>query len=115
MIWNLPENDSDYSIRWKMIKSNLNRRYAVPIVAAMRFKVNEGKEEKGIGQRPVWEHAIRDQADVNCHCDYIHCNPVKHVLITYTTLWRDSGIIKYIENGLYPPNGDNQWINNFRT
>lgn len=25
-----------------------------------------------------WEHTIRDDEDLRCHVDYIHCNSVKH-------------------------------------
>ena len=29
-----------------------------------------------------WEHQIRDETDLAHHVDYIHCNAVKHGLVT---------------------------------
>jgi len=40
-----------------------------------------GKREKGIWQRRYWEHAIRDDADLERYVDYIHFNPVKHGML----------------------------------
>ena len=36
-----------------------------------------GKGERGIWQRCFWEHAIRDESDLQRHVDYIHYNPVE--------------------------------------
>ena len=33
---------------------------------------------RGIWQRRFWEHAIRDDEDMENHVGYIHWNPVKH-------------------------------------
>ncbi len=39
------------------------------------------EREKGIWQRRYWEHAIRNDIDLERHVDYIHYNP-KHGLVT---------------------------------
>ena len=67
-IWTLPENDSDYSNRWRLIKSNFTK--SLPFSK----KINK-KGEKNIWQSRFWEHLIQSQEDYNRHCDYIHYNP----------------------------------------
>lgn len=79
-IWTLPDNDSDFSIRWKRIKANFSKDYQGCVVEDISESMRK-KKEKGIWQRRFWEHAIRDQKDFNRYCDYIHYNPVKHGLV----------------------------------
>lgn len=74
-IWRLPENDSDYSTRWMLIKAGFSR--GIPkgeLIRISRLK----KRERGIWQRRYWEHVIRDELNWQRHVDYIHFNPVKH-------------------------------------
>jgi REP element-mobilizing transposase RayT len=47
-------------------------------IQRQRFLFHARKREKGIWQRHYWEHAIRDDADLERHVDCIHFNPVKH-------------------------------------
>ena len=77
-IWKLPEGDADFSSRWSLIKSGFSRG----LTAQRRSKSKILKREKGIWQRRYWEHAIRDDADLEHHVDYIHFNPVKHGQVT---------------------------------
>src|ERR1700753_78394 len=63
-IWVLP--DTDFSIRWNLIKSGFSRgRNSRP-----RSPSKVRKREKGIWQRRYWEHAIRNEADLERHVDY---------------------------------------------
>ncbi len=80
-IWTLPENDSDFSVRWKNIKASFSRQYK-GYVAGNASQSMLKKGERGIWQRRFWEHTIRDEADYEKHCDYIHYNPVKHGLVS---------------------------------
>ncbi len=98
-IWTLPENDADFSVRWKKIKAMFSRRYCGPPVAMPRSMADKG--EKGIWQRRYWEHAIRDQEDFNRHCDYIHYNPVKHGLVSSPADWRASSFAEFVASGFY--------------
>jgi putative transposase len=59
------------------------------------------KGEKGIWQLRFWEHAIRDEADYERHCDYIHYNPVKHGLVNSPSDWIYSSFSEFLENGKY--------------
>jgi putative transposase len=73
-IWTLPDNDSDFSTRWKLIKSTFSRQYS----GAKKQHLSESmikKNESGIWQRRFWEHAIRNKEDFFSYCDYIHYNP----------------------------------------
>ena len=59
------------------------------------------KGERGIWQRRFWEHTIRDEADYEKHCDYIHYNPVKHGLVSTPSDWRYSSFAEFVEKGVY--------------
>jgi putative transposase len=60
------------------------------------------KREKGIWQRRYWEHAIRDEADLERHVNYVHCNPVKHKLVTKVSDWPYSTFHSYVRRGELP-------------
>jgi putative transposase len=100
-VWTLPANDTDFSTRWRFIKSGFSRvlpkteyRSVVPIAA----------NERGIWQRHFWEHAIRDEADFERHIDSVHVNPLKHKLVSQVKDWPYSSFHRYVERGIYPAN-----------
>ena len=98
-IWTLPIDDTDYSTRWRLIKSAFARRMqAQESLSARRQK----KHERGIWQRRFWEHAIRDQADFAAHLDYIRHNPVKHGWTQRVADWPHSSFHRYVQLGIYP-------------
>ena len=72
-IWTLPPEDSDFALRWRLIKTTFSR--ALPHTEP-RSASHQAKRERGIWQRRYWEHLIRDDADFARHVDYIHINPV---------------------------------------
>ena len=95
-IWTLPENDSDFATRWRLIKSSFSR--ALP--RGERISTSrERKGERGIWQRRYWEHTIRDEADFARHVDYVHINPVKHGHVPRAVDWPHSSIHRYIRAG----------------
>jgi putative transposase len=98
-LWTLPEDDDDFSLRWRQIKSAFSRKIELgePI-----SKSRNQKQERGIWQRRFWEHAIRDERDFAKHLDYIHLNPVKHKLVTRVVDWPYSSFHRYMRMGLYP-------------
>lgn len=98
-VWELPEDDRDYSLRWASIKSQFSRSLpAMATVTASKII----KREKGIWQRRFWEHRIRDEDDLARHVDYIHFNPVKHGLVTQAGDWPYSSFHRYVARGLLP-------------
>ena len=107
-IWTLPPGDSDFSTRWRLIKSGFSR--ALPKterLSAMRRSAGE----RGIWQRHYWEHAIRDEADHGRHVDYVHANPVKHGWVRRVSDWPYSSFHRYLAQGMYPADwcGDPEW------
>lgn len=96
-VWALPEGDADFSIRWNLIKSGFSRGLE-PNMSRSASKV--AKREKGVWQRRYWEHAIRNDADLERHVDYIHYNPVKHGHVTRAVDWPHSSFHRYVERGL---------------
>ncbi|MPZ55037.1 MAG: transposase [Rhizobiales bacterium] len=101
-IWSLPDDDADFSMRWNLIKGGFSR--ALP-AAALRSPSKITRREKGIWQRRYWEHAIRDDADLERHVDYIHFNPVKHGLVTRAGDWPHSSFHRDVARGQLPQEG----------
>lgn len=100
-IWTMPENDGDYSMRWRMIKSMFSRS----LPNDERISVSRlAKGERGIWQRRYWEHQIRDELDFQRHVDYIHINPVKHGHVQRVKDWPHSSFHRYVREGLLPDN-----------
>jgi putative transposase len=98
-IWTLPDNNADYSTRWRLIKSHFSRNLPdFENINASRLN----KSERGIWQRRYWEHTIRDDMDFERHVDYIHINPVKHGLVAQAADWPHSSFHQYVKDGILP-------------
>jgi putative transposase len=97
-IWRLPHADTDFARRWSLIK----RGFSHGLAARPRSPSKLAKREKGIWQRRSWEHAIRDDADLKRHVDYIHFNPVKHGLVSRVRDWPHSSFHRYVQRGDLP-------------
>ncbi len=101
MIWRLPQGDSDYPTRWRLIKSYFSHRWEEreeePVTAS-----RQKKGERSVWQRRYWEHCIRDELDMRRHVEYIHYNPVKHGLAGSPGEWKYSSFAWYVKAGLYP-------------
>ena len=98
-LWALPPGESDYSMRWRQIKSAFSRAIPAgePVSASRR-----GKGERGIWQRRYWEHTIRDDQGYATRFDYIHYNPVKHGYVRRVKDWPYSSFHRYVGLGVYP-------------
>jgi len=98
-LWTLPSDDVDYSTRWRLIKAMFARQ----IPAGERLsKRREFRGERGIRQRRFWAHAIRQEADIVRHVDYIHFNPVKHGHVEHAADWPYSSFHRYVRRGELP-------------
>ena len=104
-VWEMPANDADFSLRWRLIKSHFSRS----IPAAQRSDSKARKKEKGIWQRRFWEHQIRDDEDLQKHVDYIHINPVKHGCVNHVRDWPYSSYHQWVKKGLL----DDDWAGSF--
>ena len=99
-IWTLPDDDYDFSTRWRLIKSYFSRKCQ----ETYQGKITDSrkkKQEKAIWQRRFWEHCIKDEEDYNNHIDYIHYNPVKHGLVKAPKDWQYSSFKRYVREGIY--------------
>ncbi len=99
-LWELPDGDMDYPMRWRLIKSAFSRR--VPTSAGTGYRSGK-KTERTIWQRRNWEHRIRDDKDLTTHIDYIHLNPVKHGYTEQPADWPYSSVHRFIRNGVLAP------------
>jgi putative transposase len=100
-VWTLPPGDSDFSRRWRLIKSGFSR---VLPKTERRSDVRKAAGERGIWQRHYWEHLIRDDADYQRHVDYVHVNPLKHGHVNRVVDWPYSTFHRYVAKGIYPSN-----------
>ena len=82
-ILKLPDNDDDFPLRWRLIKSRFSRSIAPEDDPAN----DDRKGERGVWQRRYWDHMIRDDRDFETHVNYIHHNPVKHGLVEDPDDW----------------------------
>lgn len=99
-VWTLPQGDSDFPTRWRLIKS----RFSLALPRGERIRPSRAvKSERGIWQRRYWEHLIRDDTDFRIHVDYCHFNPVKHQLVAQVGDWPYSTFHRYVQAGIYPP------------
>ncbi len=72
-VWTLPENDQNFSVRWREIKRLFTKGYLDEIgPGESRNSSRQKRGEAAIWQRRFWEHIIRDQDDLNRHIDYNH-------------------------------------------
>ena len=97
VLMTLPQNDTDYSGRWRRIKSMFAR------LVARRMPLERNRRgEYALWQRRFWEHTIRDESDFERHADYIHFNPVKHGHVGRVKDWPYSSFHRLVRLGLYP-------------
>ena len=87
-----PENDNDFSTRWRLIK----RYFSIGIDNQLN-----ARKEKQVWQRRFWEHLLRDEEDWRRHMDYIHYNPVKHGYAHRPVDWPHSSFMRAVERGYY--------------
>ncbi len=99
-IWTLPENDHNFSMRWRLIKSHFSR-HCQDKYNGIASKSRRSKQERAFWQRRFREHTIRDDQDFAKHVEYIHYNPVKHGLVTAPKDWEYSSFHRYVRAGLY--------------
>ncbi|HVC56360.1 MAG TPA: transposase [Stellaceae bacterium] len=100
-VWTLPEGDSDFAVRWNLIKGGFTRFLPrAECISASRLR----KRERGIWQRRYWEHTLRDDDDFARHVDYIHFNPVKHGYVEDPAAWPFSSFRRMVRLGFYPEN-----------
>ncbi len=101
-LWELPDDDINFSRRWSLIKKDFTKRAGELVRTAHPTESRLNRREGTIWQRRFWEHKIRDENDLKTHCDYIHYNPVKHGLVARPAQWEFSTFHDYVTQGVYP-------------
>ncbi len=97
----LPDNDCDYSGRWREIKKRFSK--SLPKTEFLT-QTRKRKNERGIWQRRFWEHTIRDDNDYWHHVNYVHFNPMKHDLVSRVADWPYSSFHRAVKQGVYTNN-----------
>lgn len=101
-LWTLPPEDSDFSMRMRLIKRFVTKHYKTKLDIPWQVSVSRQKRQEGnLWQRRFWEHWIRDEEDFAKHCDYIHYNPVKHGLCDAPKNWQFSTFGRFVAQGIY--------------
>jgi putative transposase len=98
-IWTLPPDDTDFAMRWRLIKTEFSKHVGV---GERRSPSRVAKGERGVWQRRYWEHTLRDENDFERHYDYIHFNPVKHGHVSRVSAWPHSSFHRFVRLGVYP-------------
>jgi putative transposase len=99
----LPNGDQNFPKRIAHFKTGFTRR----LPDTLKSKGRKG--ERGIWQSRFWEHAIRDERDLENCVNYTHINPVKHGLVADMDDWPHSTWHRYkkeIGTALKPPPSD---------
>ena len=91
-IWQMPETDSDFSTRWRLIKHFVSRS-ANTILSE--------RNEKYLWQRRCWEPQIRDELDWRRHMDYLFFNPMTHGYVSKVGDWKFSSFENAVTKGWY--------------
>ena len=91
-LWQLPDGDSDFSNRWRIIKTAFSRYIPTSL---------QHDGSKTVWQPRYWDHLIRDEDDFRRHLDYIHYNPVKHGLVAVPLEWPFSSFPRFVKEGWY--------------
>ena len=102
-IWTLPQESSNFSIRWNRIKSGFSKK--AKSVYHLEEWMNDSKRkhrEATIWQRRFWEHQIRNDWEYQVYMDHTHFNPVKHGLVEMVIDWPYSSFHRYVRLGIYP-------------
>lgn len=100
-VWNMDQDDCDYSKRWKLIKMSFTKGFHQPDSQLERSASRVRKRERTVWQRRFWEHLIRDESDLHRHYDYIHYNPVRHGYVKSPDEWPWSSFHRFVDNGWY--------------
>jgi len=102
-VWTLPSNDTDFSTRWRLIKTWFTKHCEYESI----IKLNNSqitRDEKNIWQHRYWEHLLRDELDFEQHINYVHYNPVKHGYVSKPIDWEYSSFYKYVEENIISSN-----------
>ena len=94
-IWTLPDEDTDYAMRWASIKSRFSR--GLPD-AALTVRQTE-QRKMGLWQRGVRAQPICDTADLDAYTRHCWMDPVRHGFVAQPRDWPYSSYHRDVEGG----------------
>ncbi len=98
-VWTLPVGDTDFSTRWKRIKT----RFTIAVGPGPRGSPSKtARGEMGLWQRRFWEHGVRDADDYRAHVEYCWINPLRHGLVARVADWPHSSFHREVRRGIVP-------------
>ena len=97
-IWTLPEKDTDYAKRLRLIKTWFTKHCYIELRVEQDVS-RKARNEQAIWQHRYWEHVIRDEKDLINHIGYIHYNPVQHGYVKSVSDWPYSSFHQYVNKG----------------
>jgi len=105
-IWTLPPDDTDFSIRMRLVKGRFTRAFLAGGGSESGRSISRThKDERSVWQRRFWEHSVRNDKEFERLCDYIHHNPVKHGNASCPHEWPYSSFRRFVRDGRY----DEDW------
>ncbi|QDT01321.1 REP-associated tyrosine transposase [Adhaeretor mobilis] len=101
-IWQLPEGDVAYPMRWSRIKELFTRKWLE--AGGEEFQQSESRikyRRRGVWQKRYWEHTVDGPQDLKRCVDYVHWNPRKHAFVQRVADWSLSSFHRYVDAGEY--------------
>ena len=96
VIWELPDGDDNYSMRWRKIK----RYFTIGLIKTGLPLLKNRHGEYNVWQRRFWEHTVKNDRDFEVHVNYIHYNPVKHGYVKRVIDWPFSSFHGYVKRNI---------------
>jgi putative transposase len=98
-VWTEPEGEVRFSERWRLIKARFSHNVGGDFAPSSS---KQRRRERGLWQRRFWEHAIRDEAELQAATEYCRLNPVRHGLVSDPALWPYSTASRRMGNTAHP-------------
>jgi len=102
-----PETIDEYPKIISLIKKEFTKSLPKNLRSKLSQEISKSKlkkRESGVWHRRFYEHTIRTETDLNHLTDYIHYNPVKHVLVERAFDWKHSSFRRFVSLGYYDEN-----------
>lgn len=99
-LWQLPENEWDYSKRVGRMKALFSKSMGDVGYEPDYLSLSKKKHrEKAVWQRRFWESTVKDERQFAAYVDYIHFNPVKHGYTACPHQWEFSSFHRWVRDG----------------
>jgi len=101
-LWSLPAGDDRYPLRWMRIKEEFTELWLANGGDELPQSASRVKHrQRGVWHKRYWEHAVRNEADLERCASYVHWNPRKHKLVPRVCDWEWSSFHRFVQAGEY--------------